>query len=144
MLRFEIKAIIADENKIVRHDTIYLFNKEKKLLLPIKINDSETKNLLLAYDSRMQHRPTIHDTAKRLISALRGQIDKVIINDYSQDIYYAYIRIKHKDKYLDVDSKISDAIALALRSNAPIFVKNRVTRKAGIKLTRELLDASHI
>ena len=76
MLRFEIKAIIADENKIVRHDTIYLFNKEKKLLLPIKINDSETKNLLLAYDSRMQHRPTIHDTAKRLISALRGQIDK--------------------------------------------------------------------
>lgn len=100
------------------------------------------ENVILANSNRTEPRPHIHNTAGRLIKALGANVKCIIINNCHNKIFYSYIRLVKDGKTWDVDSKPSDSMAIALRSNAPIFVKKCVYEKAGIKITKELLERS--
>ncbi len=140
MISLEIKAIVEDREDPLGTHTIYLFNKELRILLPIKINEISARQILFAKEDSFEPRPSVHDTTRRLVATLSGKIDRVIINGYSNDIFYSYIRVRQGNKYFDVDSKPTDAIALALRSKAPIFVDKRLADEVGIKVTPEMLS----
>lgn len=139
MIPFELKAIVADENNTIGSHTIYLFNKENKIILPIKLTQNATDAILLAKDTRVSPRPHIHDTTKRLVSALDGTVERIIISGYANDIYYAYIRVTKNSNSIDIDAKPSDAICLAIRTEAPIYVEKEVVKKVGINITSEML-----
>lgn len=109
------------------------------MVLPIKLTQRATDSILLAKDERVAPRPHIHDTTKRLINALDGTIKRIIISGYSNEIYYSYIRLSKNGKSIDIDAKPSDAICLALRTKAPIYVEKDVVKSAGIKITPEML-----
>jgi uncharacterized protein len=140
MLEFELKAIVSDPEILVQSSTVYLFNKEKNILLPIRMASFASDNLLLAKDRYPEPRPHIHNTASRLVRALGGRIERVIISGYHNEIFYSYIRIKHKKKSVDIDAKPSDSMAIALRLRIPIFVEKRIYESAGIQITKELLQ----
>lgn len=139
MYKFELKTIVAGNEGNFGNHTVYLFCKEQDLLLPIKMAAPAAETIILAKDSSNEPRPHIHDTAKRLISALDGKIDRIIFSGYENEIFYTYIRVKNEKGSFDIDAKPSDAISIALRSKAPIYVEAHVVEKAGIKITEELL-----
>lgn len=142
MLEFKIKAIIVDPNKIVANTTIYLFNKRNKILLPIIMTNRAAEKIILARRNELEPRPHVHNTTERIIKALGGKIESIIINKCQGKVFYSYVRIIRNKKEYDVDSKPSDSISIGLRSNAPIFVKENVYKKTGIEITKELLDRS--
>lgn len=139
MIPFEIKAIVSDEDGAYGDHTVYLFNQRKNLLLPVKVNEGCVKDLMLAREGSEEIRPHVHNTTSRLIKVLNGKVEQVIISGYEDEIFYSYIRISQGNSSFDIDSKPSDAFALALRTNAPIMVQTSVIKKAGIQITPEML-----
>lgn len=97
-------------------------------------------SILLAREGNPEPRPHIHNTAKRLINALDGTIEGIIISGYDNEIFYSYIRIAKGGKKIDIDAKPSDAIAIALRTKVPIYVDKQVAKSVGVKITPEMLE----
>ncbi len=77
-------------------------------------------------------RPLTHDLMKILLDALESKIIKIIINDLKNETYYARIYLEADGKMITIDARPSDSIALALRSNATIFVEDTIMEKNGI------------
>jgi hypothetical protein len=95
-------------------------------------------------------RPLTHDLLKALVEALGAEVIRIIINDLKEGTFYARIHLRRNGEELDIDSRPSDAIALAVRWGAPIYVAEKVIEKASVvtdegaegevKRFREFLD----
>lgn len=77
-------------------------------------------------------RPMTHDLLKNVFDRLGGKVEKILIDDLWQDTYYAKITVSRDGEVLYIDSRPSDAIALALRSRAPIFMAETVLEQAAV------------
>lgn len=95
-------------------------------LIPIWIGISEGASIALVLEGEKFKRPLTHDLAVNLIKALGGSLEKIIISDLKENAYYATLILKLGEKSLEIDSRPSDAIALAVRTSAPIFVEEKV------------------
>src|SRR5690606_32418748 len=82
-------------------------------------------------------RPLPYDLMKAMISELEGTIDRVVVTDLSQDVFYARTVVSVGGRSIDIDSRPSDAIALAVRSGSSIFVEEGVMERAGVSLESE-------
>ena len=91
--------------------------------LPIWIGLSEAHSIAARLASETPPRPNSHDLAQRLIEALGGRIERVVVTALREGIYYARIDLVHDGRRLEIDARPSDAIAIALRLAAPLFVE---------------------
>jgi bifunctional DNase/RNase len=105
-------------------------------MLPIWVGKSEASSISLALESVAPPRPMTHDFMKAYLDAINAKVISVVITDLNENTYYAKIHLTYEDSEYTVDSRPSDAIALALRSQAPIFANDSVIRKQ----TSEELD----
>lgn len=78
-------------------------------------------------------RPLTHDLLKSVIVQLGGEVEQILINDLRNDTFFARIDVKSDGRMIEVDSRPSDAIALAVRLKVPIFVEESVMERAAIK-----------
>jgi len=108
---------------------IILKEKNGDKTLPIWIGLFEAQSIALAMENIKPPRPLTHDLAKSLIDKLKGRVDKIVINDLRNNTFYARIFIEQNGKSIEVDSRPSDAIALALRVQVPIFIEEAVLDK---------------
>lgn len=111
--------------------------------LPIWIGpfEAEAINLELQ-NARRINRPLTHDLIKSLIEHLGGRVIHILINDMRRDVFYARLVIEKDGEQLEIDSRPSDAIAIAVRAKAPIFVNEAVLEKHGVEPEDEIdLDA---
>ncbi|MDD4878833.1 MAG: bifunctional nuclease family protein [Candidatus Omnitrophica bacterium] len=95
-------------------------------LIPIWIGVSEGTSIVMVLEGGKFKRPLTHDLTINLIKALGGSLEKVIISDLKDNAYYATIILRQGDKALEIDSRPSDAIALAVRTGAPVFIDEKV------------------
>jgi bifunctional DNase/RNase len=90
--------------------------------LPIWIGHAEATSI----DSRLHERPAVrpnsHDLAKRLVEGLGGEVLRVVVTDLEDGIYYARIVLSRSGNTVEIDARPSDAIAIAMRTGAPLFV----------------------
>ena len=100
----------------------------------IWIATAEAYSIAMELQGTTSLRPLTHDLLKSVISALGGTIVSVIINDLSDDIYYARLVLDANGRHVEVDSRPSDAIALAVRAKVPIYVADSVLENAGVTL----------
>jgi bifunctional DNase/RNase len=98
--------------------------------LPIWIGIAEASAIATQLEKIDLARPMTHDLIKNLLQALDTQVDRIEITALKDNTFYANIYLKSDDKTLPIDSRPSDAIALALRTESPIFVSEEVIRKA--------------
>ncbi len=98
--------------------------------LPIFIGESEARSIELALAGQKFPRPLTHDLLRDILDAYKIRVIKVVVSDLRDGTYYARIYLKQKGKRKEMDSRPSDAIALALRTGAPIFVEEEVFKKA--------------
>ena len=116
---------------------VILKEKESDRFLPIWIGPAEADAIAVRLQDVSVARPLTHDLLRKVIEDLGAQVDYVFVNDLSNDTFFAKVMLKVGDKSLEVDSRPSDAIALAVRAEVPIFADESVLDKAGVRLDEE-------
>ena len=97
-------------------------------LVPIWIGMSEGTSIAMVLEGQKFVRPLTHDLAVNMVKSLGGSLEKIVISDLKQNAYYAVIHIKQSEKTIEIDSRPSDAIALSVRTGAPIFIEEKVLK----------------
>jgi uncharacterized protein len=127
-LRMEIRGLLLDPASNV--PIVILRDPESQLFLPIWIGPYEANAIAQRMEGIEPPRPMTHDLLKRMVESLGASVEKIIISDLQDNTFFAIIQLKHGEHQLEVDARPSDAIALALRAQAPIFVRQAVLDKA--------------
>ena len=102
----------------------------EETILPVWIGVFEANAIATRMESIETPRPLTHDLMKTVINAMDGVVTRVVINDLKEHTFYAQLHLLVNGRPVEVDSRPSDAIALALRSEAQIFVEDSVLEKA--------------
>ena len=123
-----IKGLMLDP--VSNSPIVVLKDEEEKFFLPIWVGIFEANAIALQLENVATPRPMTHDLLKNMIGELEGRVARIVINDLRDSTFFAQIRILTGGKTLEVDARPSDAIALALRTEAPIFVAQNVLDQA--------------
>ncbi len=108
-----------------------------KRRLPIIIGMAEAQAIAIEIEKITPHRPFTHDLFKEFAKGFNFDIQEIMISDLKEGIFYARIVCSDEIKSVEVDSRPSDAIAIALRFKVPIFTNEKILSEAGIVLTEE-------
>jgi bifunctional DNase/RNase len=128
MIEMTIKGLTVDP--ITNMPIVILKDKEGKRALPIWVGVFEANAIALQIENIETPRPMTHDLLRNIITDLDGSVDRVVVNDLKDNTFYAVIHLTVRGERVAVDSRPSDAIALALRTRAPILVEESVIDNA--------------
>jgi len=116
---------------------VILREKKAGRYLPIWIGAAEADAIAVKLQGVTVPRPLTHDLLGLVIDSLGATVDSIIVNDLKSDTFYAKIILNVDGGQVEIDSRPSDALALAVRAGVPIFVDEAVLDKAGILLDEE-------
>ncbi|MEE8493513.1 MAG: bifunctional nuclease family protein [Nitrospirales bacterium] len=108
---------------------VVLRDEDNAEMLPIWVGKSEASAISFALEQVTAPRPMTHDLMKAMLDAVDAKVISIVVSDLNDNTYYAKIHLMYEDSEYAVDSRPSDAIALALRAKAPIFAAESVIRK---------------
>lgn len=124
---------------------VILKDTDDKRVLPIWIGLFEANAIALELEKIPTPRPMTHDLIRDIIGGLDATVSKIVVNDLKNNTFYAVIHIALNGSNIVIDSRPSDAIALALRIDAPIYVSAEVVNKAkSIDMTEESEDTDQL
>jgi bifunctional DNase/RNase len=123
-IEMTIKGLMVDP--ITNVPIIILRDKEGQKVLPIWVGISEAHAIALQIENVSTPRPMTHDLLRNVIHDLKASVQKIVVCDLQENTFYALIYLALNGETVAVDARPSDAIALALRSRAPIFVEDSV------------------
>jgi len=121
-------------NRITNNRVVLLKETAGERYLPIWIGEFEAHAIAMELQGVESPRPLPYDLMRSMLTELGGSIEHVLINDLSMDVFYARIVVAMNGRTIELDSRPSDAIALAVRSGASIFVDESVMDRAGVNL----------
>jgi uncharacterized protein len=127
-IEMTIKGLMVDP--ITNMPIIILRDKDGQRVLPIWVGVFEANAIALQMENVATPRPMTHDLLKNVISDLKADIQKIVVSDLRENTFYALIYLVVNGEPVAIDARPSDAIALALRAQAPIFVEDRVIDNA--------------
>ena len=116
---------------------VILKEKEADRYLPIWIGPAEADAITVRLQEVAVARPLTHDLLRDVMEKLGAQVEYVVVNDLADDTFYARILVAVNGERMEIDSRPSDAIALAVRVQVPIFAEDTVLDKAGVALDKE-------
>ena len=135
MMELEIESIrVRQETK---QRAIVLRVKESDLYLPIFIGHFEVEAIRLKLMDVEVPRPMPHDLLGSVIGHLGASVQRIIVSELKNDTFFAKIVVDYNGSSIEIDSRPSDALALAVRTNAPIFAEDDVVERAGVSLDVE-------
>ena len=111
---------------------VILREKDAERYLPIWIGNSEANAIALRITGITPERPITHDLLVNILGAVDVSVNRIIVTSLSNDVFYARILASSNGRSLDIDARPSDAIAVAVRTGARIFVADEVLDKAGV------------
>ena len=123
-----VKTLLVDPNS--QAPVVVLETVTDKKSLPIWIDVPEARAIALELEHVTLPRPLTHDLIRNILQALGARLQRVTITDLRNNTYFANLSLVVKDNDLQIDSRPSDAIAIALRMKAPIFVSTQVLAKS--------------
>jgi bifunctional DNase/RNase len=116
---------------------VLLKTAEGNKFLPIWIGHSEAAAILMKLQSQAPPRPMTHDLVTDMLEQLGAQVVRITVTELRENTFYAQITMQLDGSEIDVDSRPSDAIALAIRAEAPIFAADRVIEESAIEFEGE-------
>ena len=124
-------------NLVTQNRVLFLRELQGDRHLPIWIGEFEAHAIAMELQGMVAQRPMPYDLLKSLVGDLNGTINRVMVTELSQDIFFARIVVEVGGQVLEVDSRPSDAIAVAVRARCPIFVDDLVMDRAGISISSD-------
>jgi len=123
-IEMTIKGLMVDP--ITNMPIVILRDKEGERVLSIWVGIFEANAIALQIENITTPRPMTHDLLRNVIHDLRASVQKIVVCDLQENTFYALIYLSLNGETVAIDARPSDAIALALRTRAPIFVEERV------------------
>jgi bifunctional DNase/RNase len=123
---------------------VLLKTAEGSKFLPIWIGHSEAAAILMKLQNANTPRPMTHDLVTELLTQLDAQVVRICVTDLRENTFYATITLQQDGSEIEVDSRPSDAIALAVRAEAPIFADDRVIEESAIEFEGEEVNEEEI
>ncbi len=128
MLEMKVKGLALDPS--TNTPIVILEDLEEKRALPIWVGIFEANAIALEMESVPTPRPMTHDLIKNILEGIQAEVSRIVVNDLQDNTFYAVIFLSLNGTEVTIDSRPSDAIALALRVDAPIFVAKKVLDEA--------------
>ena len=142
-VEMKIKGLMIDP--ITQMPIIILRDPKSNSVLPIWVGIFEANAIALQIEKIASPRPMTHDLLKSIIGRLHAKVEKILVSDLRENTFYAKIFVQSNGRSMEIDSRPSDAIALALRTGAPIFVEETVIEKAkNADLTKETGESDRL
>ncbi len=130
MIELRMHAVLY--SLLSRHRVIVLREADGDRYLPVFIGTAEAEAIALKLQGTRIARPLTHDLLSNVITELGGSLEYVLVSELTDNTFFARLAIQRDGRLLMVDSRSSDAIALALRASAPIYADESVMDSAGI------------
>lgn len=115
-------------------NAVLLIDAEKKLAIPIFIGQAEALAIQLRLEKRRYDRPLTHDLMDSMMGRLGGRVESVRVDKVQDNVYFGTVIVTTGGERIELDSRSSDAVALAVGSDAPIFVAEQVVKRAAVSL----------
>jgi bifunctional DNase/RNase len=135
-VEMRIRGLMMDP--VTNMPVVILKGVEGESVLPIWVGIYEANAIALEMEKVATPRPMTHDLLKNLLIGLDAQVRKVVVNDLRDDTFFAVIWLEKEGQTISIDSRPSDALALALRADCPIFVEDEVLKTS--KLSSAISD----
>ena len=120
---------------VTQHRVVILKEVDGERHLPIWIGSYEAEAIAMELQGVTASRPLPYDLMRSMIDDLGGVVQRISVTDLTDDVFFARISLQQNGREIDVDSRPSDAIALAVRARVPILVDESVMEKAGVLLS---------
>jgi uncharacterized protein len=130
MLKMELHDVKLDV--MTNQPVVILRDPEATRFLPIWIGQFEATAILMETQGIKPSRPLTHDLVRSILDSFKASIKQVVINDLKDGTFFAKIHLDFDSTSLEIDARPSDAIALAVRTSAPIFCEEVVIEKASV------------
>jgi uncharacterized protein len=130
-VEMKIRGLIMDP--VSNTPVVLLKDIGSDAVLPIWVGVYEANAIQIEIEKSTTPRPMTHDLIKNVLTALDAQVHKVVVTELKDDTFYAVIWLEREGQIISVDSRPSDALALALRVDCPIFVDDEVLKTATSK-----------
>jgi bifunctional DNase/RNase len=127
-VEMKVKSLMMDP--VTQMPIVILRESTGDSVLPIWVGLFEANAIALQLENIATPRPMTHDLLRSVFSNLEARVERVVITDLRENTFYATVVATRQGQQVDIDSRPSDAIALALRVGAPIFVSSEVITKA--------------
>ncbi len=142
-IEMSIKGLMVDP--ITNTPIVVLRDKEWQKVLPIWVGIFEANAIALQIENISTPRPMTHDLLRNVIHDLKASVQKIVVCDLQENTFYALIYLSLNGDTVAIDARPSDAIALALRTRAPIFVEDTVIDHAKtVDFSTEKADADRL
>src|SRR5229473_1778585 len=129
-LEVKIRGLMMDP--VTNMPVVVLKETSGSGILPIWVGVYEANAIALEIEKVQTPRPMTHDLLKNVLLGLEVRVQKVVVNDLKDDTFYALIWVERDGQMMTIDSRPSDALALALRVDCPIFVEDEVLKNSKI------------
>ncbi|MBM3470240.1 MAG: bifunctional nuclease family protein [Armatimonadetes bacterium] len=139
MRLMKVRRVALDQQN---NPLVLLVDQEETIALPIWIGQAEAMAIAMRLQSVQPPRPMTHDLFSTLLEQLSAKVTRVVVSDVRDATYFAEIHLARDGGALVLDSRPSDAIAIALRADAPIFVEEKVAQQ-GIPLRKSTEAGEH-
>ncbi|MBD2293736.1 MULTISPECIES: bifunctional nuclease family protein [Anabaena] len=139
MIEMRVAGIALDA--ITRSPIVLLKDSSDRRALPIYIGQDQARAIMGAMEHQKPPRPLTHDLMVNILEAWNMTLEKVIIHSLQKDTFYAALIVQQGEVKKEIDARPSDAIAIALRTNAPIWVMEEVVADASIPVDRDADEA---
>ena len=143
LIEMTIKGLMVDP--VTNMPIVILKDKDGDRVLPIWVGIFEANAIALQIENVATPRPMTHDLLRNVIQDLKASVQKIVVCDLQDSTFYALIYLTLNGEIVAIDARPSDAIALALRTRAPIFVEDTVIDHAKtVDFSTEKADADRL
>jgi bifunctional DNase/RNase len=125
-VEMRIRGLLMDP--VTNTPIVILKDANSDIVLPIWVGMFEASAIQLEIEKVSTPRPMTHDLIKNVLAGLDARVHKVVVTELKEDTFYAVIWMEREGRIISVDSRPSDALALALRVDCPIFVEDEVLK----------------
>jgi bifunctional DNase/RNase len=134
----EVRSVVLDPS--TDSPIVLLEERQGERTLSIWIGDAEARSIAVQLGHVEWPRPNAHDLAKRLLMGLGGRVERVVVTELRGSTYFAVLVVRAAAGLVEIDARPSDAIAIALRVNAPVYVRDELLEAAVEKEERNAGD----
>ncbi|MGB6431733.1 MAG: bifunctional nuclease family protein [Candidatus Acidiferrales bacterium] len=127
-VEMKIRGLMMDP--VTNMPIVVLKDAHGSAVLPVWVGIYEANAIALEIEKVQTPRPMTHDLLRNVLLGLNVRVQKVVVNDLRDDTFYALIWIERDGRIMSIDSRPSDALALALRVDCPIFVEDEVLKSS--------------
>lgn len=129
-VEMKIRGLMMDP--VTNMPVVILKDTEGNSVLPIWVGVYEANAIALEIEKVQTPRPMTHDLLRNVLFGLDTRVRKIVVTELKDDTFYAVISLEQNGSKLTIDSRPSDALALALRTDAPIFVEEKVLQSSKV------------